>query len=500
MQLEDLDNIAIEEISDEELILLEELLEAEEFDLRKDGLNQYNDLTNPNYKFLRDSVLGQRFEVVKGKPKLVEGVAGCTLEGSSRSGKTWSGVDLIIWLCVHRHKDSGCRINIYRETFAEFKDTLYDDFKRRLDDFGLPNKFHNAENVKGFRIGKSYISFKGCDKVGKAHGAGADYVFFNEVMHIPYEIFKQATQRCRKFWWADYNPSFTDHWYFDKVLNRPDVGYLHTTYLDNPFASYNEVNEIEITEPYLPGSYEVRGQELFYKGEEVTDSHQPPPHPENVKNDTADEYHWKVYGLGIRGAMKGVIIKKIYWMDAWPDQMPYIWANDFGFTADPNALGKYHEDKDNIYVEVRCYEPYDDDDRLAERFNEEGVGKEDLIICDSSDRYVSEHKGTIEMVSKLRKNHGFKNCKKVRKTKSVMYWLGSMKKKKIHFVKNKYWKAIKVEKENYRFKEIQGIQINQPIDKYNHIWDLVRYGHIATNSDAKSLKTPKGPRKLGVNY
>ena len=486
-------------ITDEEILELETLLEIEKFEARKKRLQYYDDKTNINYKFLRDSILSQRFETLNGKLKLAEGVAGCTLEGSSRSGKTWAGIDLILWLTLHRHKETGCRITIYRSTFAEFKDTLYDDFKRRLDDFGLPNRFHSAENIKGFRIGKSYISFKGCDKVGKAHGAGADYVFFNEVMHIPWEVFKQATQRSRRFWWADYNPSFTDHWYFEKVLSRSDVGYLHTTYLDNPYASYNEVHELEITEPYESGSYEVRGQELFYKGKEVSDSNQPPPHPENVKNGTADEYHWKVYGLGIRGSMKGVIIKKIHWIEKWPDRMPYIWANDFGFVADPNALGKYHEDENNIWVEVRSYEPIETAEKLSERLEEEGAKKEDLIIGDSSDKFVSEHKGTIEMVKGL-KNLGWKNTKKVKKTKSIMFWLESMKKKKIHFVKNKYWKAIKVERENYVYKEIQGIQINQPVDKYNHIWDLVRYGHIASNTKPEKIKTTKSVRQMGVNW
>jgi len=34
----------------------------------------------------------------------------------------------------------------------------------------------------------------------------------------------------------------------------------------------------------------------------------------------------------------------------------------------------------------------------------------------------------------------------------------------------------------YKWIEINGIQINQQIDKYNHFWDMARYDHMAWNS------------------
>src|SRR5690606_35010707 len=115
---------------------------------------------------------------------------------------------------------------------------------------------------------------------------------------IHQEIFKQALKRCRKFWIIDYNPSVTEHWIYDTVLTRPDVGYLKTTFRDNKHVSESEKSEILSTEPWLPGSYEVIDNEIYYKGKIVGEGHYPPPHPENVKNGTADEFDWRVYGLG----------------------------------------------------------------------------------------------------------------------------------------------------------------------------------------------------------
>lgn len=454
-------------LTDKEIDELEHLLRLQGIDGLMDGLTVFNDKTNPNYKVLHDTISGK-----------VPGYSGCVLEGSSRSGKTWSAVDIIIWLCTE--VETNCTINIYRQTYNEFKTTLYDDFKRRLDDFGLPNKFHNAEDVKSFKIGDNKIFFLGCDKVGTAHGGGCDYAFFNEMMHIPKAVFKQSVMRCRKFWWGDYNPSYTDHWVFDSVVTRSDVAFLRTTFIDNPYISDKERVEILASEPWLPGSYEVEDGQLFYNYEPVTETNLPPPHPTNVENGTADDFHWKVYGLGLRGAMKGVIFNNITWIDEFPD-IAHTYGNDFGFTADPNAFGKYAEDENNIWVELLIYQPIETPEELASTFEALGVDKDLPIACDSSDKYTGENKGTVEMVRGLQ-DLGYTEAFKISKTNSIMYWILSMKKKKIHVVKNHLWGHVKKERENYKFKEVNGILINQPVDKWNHFWDMTRYNHIAHNT------------------
>jgi hypothetical protein len=48
-------------------------------------------------------------------------------------------------------------------------------------------------------------------------------------------------------------------------------------------------------------------------------------------------------------------------------------------------------------------------------------------------------------------------------------------------------------------REINGIAINQPIDGWNHFWDMVRYGHIAFNSQSKILQTSEEVLK-SINY
>jgi len=478
----------------ERLILLKQLLADKKcFDLRK-SLNDINAEKNPNFKILQKSINEQSYD---DKGELESGYRGAELPGSSRSGKTWSGVDIIIWLCLF--KETHCSINIYRETYNEFKTTLYDDFKRRLDDFGLPNPFHNAKEIKSFKIGKNVISFLGDGK----HGGGCDYAFFNEVMFISNSLFDQVEMRCRKFWWADYNPSFTDHWFF-KVADRPDVVTLKTTYKDNPFISPGERNKILGYEPWRPGSYIVKNDEvhcynkLTQKVEVISDKNQPPTHPTNIKNSTADEYMWKVYGLGLRGAMKGQIFKNVEYIDEFPEYMAFSYGLDFGFTTDPCTLTRVAEDESNIWIELLSYHPIESSEAVSEYMESIGVDKELPITADSSDKYTSENNGAVEMVKDLRKK-GWK-ISKVNKTKSVMFHLLAMKEKKIHIVNNHLIKFAKTEQQNYKLREINGIFINQPVDKFNHMWDSARYRHMAFKSVSVEEKMTQTPRQLGLNY
>ncbi|TDQ27637.1 terminase large subunit [Tenacibaculum caenipelagi] len=464
-------------LTDDEILELEQLLEEEKIDELKDGLIVFNDKTSPNYKILHDSINGQKWGFDKeGKPKLLSGYTGAVLEGSSRSTKTWGSIFIIIYLATIKHEEDGCTINVYRETYNEFKTTLYDDFKRILNLFGLDNPFERAKEISSFKILNTKVNLLGDGKFG----GGCDYAFFNEVMFIREEVFKQVKMRCRIFWWMDFNPCFTDHWVFNTVIPREDVNYLKTTFRENKYISPNELNEILAYEPWLPGSYEVTEDDVLYNGESISEKNQPPPHPKNVKQGTASVFDWKVYGLGLRGAMKGVVFNQLTWIEEFPD-VAYTYANDFGFTADPNATVRYAEDENNIWFELLIYESVETPDRLDEMLLECGVEKHLPLACDSSDKYTGENKGTVEMVQGL-VDLGWDEAFKISKTKSIMFWLLSMKRKKIHCVKNKLWKHVKKERENYKFKEVNGIQINQPIDKYNHVWDAVRYGHMSHNS------------------
>lgn len=425
---------------------------------------------NPNFKYLVKSYTEQEYK----DDELIKGKRGVVLEGSSRSGKTFSSIDFIILLCSRF--ETNCVINIVKETYNEFKTTLYNDFSKRLTDFGLHNPFLDAKEVASFKILGNKINFLGADKPSKFHGAQADFVWYNEPLPISQAIFDQSEMRCKKFWWMDLNPSLTEHWIFNKVIPRNDVGFLRTTFNDNPYISVQEKTKILSYEPWLRGSYEVGEKEILYNGRIVDESNQPPPNLDNIDQGTADEFMWKVYGLGLRGAMKGRIFKHITYINEFPP-IAHTYGLDFGFTVDPTVLTKYAREGNNIYLEPLCYTPTETASELNQLLIALGVSKYVPITADSSDRYVSEKKGTTQMVRELF-DMGWE-ISKVSKTKGIMYWILNMKEYKIHIVKNHLHKHIIKEQENYRFKEINGIMINQPIDGFDHHFTAARYAHMS---------------------
>ncbi|WP_448607169.1 terminase [Paenimyroides ceti] len=477
-------------LTDEEIIELEVLLNIESLDV-------VTEETTKNYMFLKENFLNQKYI----NEKIVSGAKGVVLEGGARSSKTWSVIHFIIYICLY--KETNAVINIVRETYNEFKTTLYLDFKRILPTFGLDNPFERAKEVQSFYIGKNQINFIGADKGNKVHGLVSDYLYFNEFLPIEESIFKNATMRCSKFWIADFNPSVTEHWSFNKVIPRNDVAHLRTTFKDNPNIPLGQKIEILAYEPWLPGSYIVEDDIIkcynkrTKKLEPISKDNQPPPHPVNI--DTADEFMWKVYGLGLRGAMLGVIFQNVKYIDSFPEDIAYSYGVDFGFTSDPTAVTKCAEDDHNIWIELLLYEPVETPQELNDILLAIECSKDLPYTADSSDKYTGENKGTVEMVKGMKKLGWLFN--KVSKNKGIMFWLLSMKKKKIHIVKNHLYKEAKKEQENYKLKEIHGIAINQPIDKFNHMWDSARYRHMAFNSsNIQVLETTESLRDLGINY
>lgn len=405
--------------------------------------------------------------------------------GGSRSSKTFDTFHFIYAFCDN-NPNRGLEIYILRDTLENAREKTFKDFKKCMEIIGADVSYKSEGMKPTATIKGNNIFFRGLDKATK-EGYPSDIVFVNEALDTEKTQLDGIIMRCRLLMIFDWNPKYTQHWVYD-LEKRQNAYFTHTTFRNNKHLQKSVINEILGYEPYLPNSYEINGNELFYKGKQITETNQPLPHPTNIKQGTADEFKWKVYGLGLRGAMKGVIFNQLEWIETFPE-IAFIYGNDFGFTSDPNALVKYAEDENNIWFEVLGYVPIETPEDLSEYFKSVGVLRHLPITCDSSDKYTGENKGTVEMVKGLQ-NLGWQ-ASKVSKTKSIMYWILSMKRKKIHCVKDKngFWEKAKIERENYIFKEINGIQINQPIDKFNHIFDAVRYCHISHNSKKRTIKT-----------
>jgi len=105
------------------------------------------------------------------------GKSGIVQEGSSRSGKTWSNIDFLIWLCST--VETAATINIIKETYKSFKTTLYDDFNRRLPMYGISSPFADRQEVASFKLFGNKINLLGADSDSVYHGVSCDYFWIN---------------------------------------------------------------------------------------------------------------------------------------------------------------------------------------------------------------------------------------------------------------------------------------------------------------------------------
>lgn len=361
------------------------------------------------------------------------GIRGVVLEGSSRSGKTWSGIDFELYLASHS-KDR-LVINNVRETYNSFKTSLFDDYDKRLNQISLRSPFQNKD-VTTFNLLGNKVNFIGADKVSKFHGMGSDFFFINEALSgIERGFFDQLEQRCRRFWWMDYNPSASDHWIFD-LEKRPDVLFVKTTFLDNPFISKHEKTKI-----------------LSYD----------PENPVNVTNGTADDYMWKVYGLGLRASPEGLVYPNVIWINELPeDYEKEFYGVDWGYTIDPTAIVRIRISGRNLYAKLLTYTPIESDDDCLEIIRKIDAKGEYWADSENLTRIAHIRRGGINIFPA--------------KTKNIKFGIGKVKNFNIHLVRDP---SAKKEADNYKWRMIDGIQLNEPVDKYNHMWDGIRYGAVS---------------------
>jgi len=373
-------------------------------------------IKNPNLRFLHDS--------------LHAGKRGVLLEGSSRSGKTWDSIDFLVYLCSV--VETSATINIIKETYNSFKTTLYDDFNRRLPDYGIQSPFADRKEVASFKLFGNKINLLGAEDESKFHGASCDYFWCNEMLDVSRAVFDQSEQRCRKFWWGDYNPKATDHWVFENVERRADIGFLKTTFRDNPRISIAEKRKIE--------SYE--------------------PTPENIEQGTADDYMWNVYGLGIRSAPEGLIFQHVTWIKDFPKEIEQVYFGlDFGYTNSPSALVKVGRAGMDLYAECLFYAPTESPSQLVAPLSE--YCKDATIWADPSGR---------GMTAILRRD-GFRVMNTNTYPGSIKAGISRMKDFKLHFVDGP---ALRKEQANYKYRTVNGKRLDDPIDDHNHAMDGIR--------------------------
>ena len=371
---------------------------------------------------------------------LRNGYRGAVLEGGSRSGKTWSALLFEMWLTSQYEN---LVINNIRETYNSFKTTIFDDYHALLTVAGIYSPFINKD-VTTFRLFGNKINFVGADKVSKFHGMGSDFFYMNEVLEgIGKAFFDHMEQRCKRFWWMDYNPSASDHWVFD-LEKRPDVLFVRSTILDNPHVSEAEKKKI-----------------LSYE-----------PTPDNISLGTADDYMWKVYGLGLRASPEGLVYNNVKYVSEFPNDCEEIaYGIDFGQTnqtAIIRAGVKLKESvngifKHDLFLQKLFYLPTPDVNDVISAVKALGIEKH--VWCDNNQPgWIADMRQSGIVALPTKKFDG-----------SREYWITTLKRFNIHIVRDLDFKK---EQENFKYRVIDGIQLSETVKKFDHLWSASGYAVV----------------------
>src|SRR5262245_48953974 len=124
-----LDDYDLESLPEDQLIQLHKLVNEQAIADKMNTIKYIDVDTSLNYAKLKhnyDSI------AYRGE-KLIRGYKGVIMEGGARSRKTYSFIDLLIYVCLYCVDNK--TIIILRDTYNSFHTTLFTDMETALDEF-----------------------------------------------------------------------------------------------------------------------------------------------------------------------------------------------------------------------------------------------------------------------------------------------------------------------------------------------------------------------------
>lgn len=382
-------------------------------------------------------------------------------EGSSRSSKTWDAIHFIVAYC---DANRGSKKDIYmlRGTLVDCRDYLLKEWKDCLTSIGIYDDRNLVNSPKPvYKLFGQEIRFRGLDDKGE--GYPSDILFFNEILTECNEVaVRGLIMRCRQFIIADWNPKYTDHWFF-KYEKRENCIFTHSTYKQNRHLQESVVKEIEMASPW-----------------NLEDLHLPEdqrrPHIENIENGTADKYWFKVYGMGERASREGLVFPNVTYIDAIPEDVEQVaYGIDFG-TAHPTVISKaaikindQPGKKHDLYLQKLFYKPVETSQEIVDAWR--ALGIEGHVWCDNN---MDNESAGVGWIADMRRAE-IRALATRKFPGSRMYWIATLKKFNIHIVRDKDFKR---EQENFCFQVVDGITLSKTIDKHDDIWSSCGYAVV----------------------
>lgn len=348
-------------------------------------------------------------------------------QGGTRSSKTYSLAQLFV---IRALQEKNHLFTISRKTLPALKATAMRDVLSILKELDLYDESNHNKTDYTYKLGSNEIEFVAVDQPQKIRGRKRNTLWLNEANEFSLEDFRQLSLRTTGQIFMDFNPSDEFHWIYEDILNRDDVTFIKSTYLDNPFLPPETIKEIE-----------------------------------RLKK--TDENYWRVYGLGERGATNATIYNHWQYCEELPKKGEEIFGLDFGFN-NPTALARVEMYDEDVYAEEVLYESFLTNSELIARFETLEISKNAIIYADSAEPQ------RIEEIRQAGYN--------VRPAdKAVEKGVDNIKSRAFYITKE----SVNMQKEasSYKWKVRDGKPLDEPVKANDHLMDAIRYA-VHTHSRA----------------
>lgn len=361
-------------------------------------------------------------------------------KGGTRSGKTWSLLQLCYTLIT---KKDNIMVSVVGETMPFLKRGAMRDFKSIVGEDWQDAWWNATDKLYTIPTTKSSIEFFSADNEGKVHGSARDYLFLNECYFIPYEIYRQLAVRTRKRIMLDYNPR-SRFWVDEYLIGKDNVALIHSTYKDNPHLTPMQVAQIE--------------------------------------SNRTDSNWWRVYGLGETGSVEGLVYTNWQISQSYPtDYKREFICIDFGFTNDPTAILRVRLSGGELWVDEIAYRAGMLNQDIVKELRESGIGRGAQIVCDSAEQ---------KSIAEINNLGGYRAVPVAKGKGSIVAGITAVQAYKLNVTQRSLGTIDELR--NYSWKrDINGSYINEPIDRYNHSLDALRYGVTTFLQAVRSYSTPR---------
>jgi len=376
-------------------------------------------------------------------------------QGGSSSGKTYGILQYLFQVGAENASEI---ITVVGQDIPNLRVGAYRDAQNILATDEVlskwwPAELHNKSNRTFKCVNGTIMEFNSYSDSQDAKSGKRNRLFINEANGVSYEIYEQLRIRTTEQVIIDFNPS-AEFWAHERMQYDPDVNWVVSTFRDNAFINDS-----------------VRNAILSYE-----------PTPDNIKRGTANEYRWKVYGLGEVGRLEGLVFPDFKITSEWPSEYKWVtYGMDFGYTNDPTTLVEIRYAHGNLYWRQHIYETGLTNPDISAKLEQIGFDRNDRIIADSAEP---------KSIEELRRM-GWNVKPAVKGADSIINGIDAIKRYPIYIHSGS--KHLIEEFGSYTWKKDRnGNALNVPIDAFNHGIDAGRY--------AVSMRVNKPTRELQVFY